>query len=60
MENINNSVYEERGAILCTIFENCNNIVDCTTNVNELFTRLVTDICSVEEKRICGKMSSKV
>ena len=59
MENINNSVYEERGAILCTIFENCNNIVDCTTNVNELFTRLVTDICSVEENRICGKCQVK-
>ena len=54
MENINNSVYEERGAILCTIFDIRNNIVDCTTSPNWLFAKLETDVCSVEESRICG------
>lgn len=54
-EGVNNSINQERGAILCTIFDIRNNIVECTTNPNWLLTKLITDFCSVEENKMCNK-----
>ena len=56
-ENINASVYFERGNILRQIFEEKNGRVDCWCNVNSLLSKLFEEIPSVEILSQCENCS---